>query len=156
MAAINATAYVFFAATAVEALFDAATLPLVALNLYAISTTSVIHANLKILLESQSVGILLVSSVRLTQILLPEWNGQVTMWGMTPNLFLFLRIIGIVLNGLVGYVIPLERCYATLKVRSYERDKSKCFSAACLAVIVRLYRLLCHWFLPPNSLSSCW
>jgi len=119
-----------------EVLLHVAALPLIALNLYAIGTTSVIHFNLKLLLQCQSIGILLVSLIRPVEILWPDWNGMIEVGGRMLYLMVFLRIVGIVLNGLVGYVMPIERCYATIKVRSYEWDKGKCFSVTSMAIMV--------------------
>lgn len=126
-----------------ELLLHLAVLPLILLNLYAIGSTSVIHINLKILLQCQSIGLLLVSLVQPVLILYPEGAAGLEIAGRVLNPLMFLRIVGVVLNGLVGYAMPIERCYATIRVRSYERDRGKCFSATVLTIMVLFLIQLC-------------
>jgi len=110
------TAYVL---TVSELVMDALTLSLTLLNLYAITSTSVLHVNMKILLLTQSLGIQLLSTGRMLQLCVVLVTGALF---ANPVMLLDLaKVIGICMNGLVGYLLVIERIVATVRVKTYEQ-----------------------------------
>jgi Serpentine type 7TM GPCR receptor class ab chemoreceptor len=124
-----------YVVSSVEILAHLIVLPITGLNLYAIGTTSVIHFNLKTILQCQSIAILLVCTSRPAIVVTTEWRtGQLS--PDTSGVFTSISTFGLCLVSFVGYAMAVERCYATWKVRSYEQNRSKCFVVFCLAIMV--------------------
>lgn len=124
-----------YVTTSLEVAVHICARPLIGLNLYAIGTTSVIHFNLKTLLQCQAIAILLVSIGRPVAIMLYDWNTGI-LFSSTSSLLSSVNNFGVGLSGLVGYAIAVERCYATWRVKSYEQDKGKRFVLISLALII--------------------
>lgn len=125
-----------YVATSLEIAIHFAVLPLIGLNLYAIGATSVIHFNLKTLLQVQTLGILLASVIRPVMIVTLDWRTGRPNSLSHMGLQLFLCTLAMCVAGLVGHAITIERCYATIKVRKYEQEKCRCFVCACLTILV--------------------
>lgn len=120
--------------TASELLAAAATVPLTALNLYAITSTHVLHVNMKLILLSQAIAIQLQSACRFAQLLYVLVTGRLFTYPlMALNT---LEVFGVIMGGLVGYLLVVERVYATIRVKTYEKETSAALGIGCLLFLV--------------------
>src|SRR4051812_36533073 len=98
----------------IELIFHLLTLPLSALNLYIMATTSILHLNLKLLLSFQSVCVLIYAISRVGETFVsfwlnhPFWHGSFTL--------LMGYYFGVAAIAYFGHFLLTERIIATLAV----------------------------------------
>ena len=128
--------YMGYGIATLELLIHIAILPLSALNLHAIISTSALHINLKQLLLCQSTAIHILSASRLVELCIIIASRRLL---TIPSVALDLtRTFGVCVNGLVGYVLVVERIYATVRVKDYEQRAGAGFGMGCMAFLVGL------------------
>jgi len=129
----------YYLLTVVQVALHVCTLPLVAMNLYVISVTSVLHVNLKLLLQCQSTSLLAYTVGRLIEnigALLDPNDDPCNPLDESIKPTMFITVFGTVIHGVTGNVMVMERCYATVCVKSYEFRRGLCFRAGSMTVMV--------------------
>ncbi|KAL3071452.1 hypothetical protein niasHS_016736 [Heterodera schachtii] len=149
MASLNTTAlsetelFLLFLGGAVELITTLVGIPLSIANLILVARTSVIHPNMKAILIFQSFFILLRGSCRLV-ICLFKFITWDLIGAKYMQFFPALRkmyFIGIYARNFVPHVLIVERIFATLFVRTYEKNRCHLFTILWtpFALIIPIY-----------------
>lgn len=121
-----------------EFCLNALCIPLSALNFHLIRKTAVLHVNLRCLLLFQSLAMAGYAMASIVDTGVKVALGS-TFHSDSLALIYILRIFGVMVSGLCGNFITLERILATLLVRRYEKAKTPYLAMASIALMVGLW-----------------
>ena len=131
------TSILFQQFSIVEFTVDLLVLPLTAINFYVISSTAILHFNLKLVLCMQSLGVVVFATGRCATFLTAMIYNISTEYSTVKHIFVAMTVGGMSACGWIGLFMIFERIYGTLYVKRYEQMKTPLFNAIWILCLVR-------------------